>query len=89
MKLIEDRKITLAKQLRHMQARMYYLRLAANLIECQYKEKKQEYEALDKERALIDGRLRKIKVEAKAPKPPKQLSQEELLDLIKELEDML
>lgn len=88
MKLIEDKKVVLANQMRSMQERIYCLRLAANLIECEYKEKKQEYEALDKKRALIDGRLKKVE-DNKTPKPPKKLSQAELLDLIKELEEML
>lgn len=86
---IEDRKLVLLSKMKKLQDRIYYLRLAANVLECEYKEKKQEYEQIDKARATIDGRLKKVEGDVKTIKAPKKMSKDELLSLIAELEDMV
>lgn len=52
-----------------------------------YIEKKKRYELLDRKWAERDGRLKVIKSEQK-PKTQKQMTQEEILRLIGDLEDM-
>jgi len=83
-----DGREALHRDLVEMKRQLDHLKSLYLKIYVRYAEKKNRYEVLDRAWAERDGRLKKYKVAPK-PKIQKQMSQEEILKLIADLEQMV
>ena len=86
---IEDEQVVRRRELRQLHSEMESLKQIYYRLECEYKEKKLVYCEIDKKRALHDGRLRVVKPSIKPPKPVQEMSQDQVNDLIRELEQLI
>lgn len=88
VKSIADGREALLSDLIELKAKLDHLKSVYLKTELIYKEKKRRFERLDRAWAERDGRLRIIKTEPK-PKVKKEMTQDEIMSLIGELEAMI
>jgi predicted nuclease with TOPRIM domain len=92
--LLTDGRKELKDDLKQLKKEMEVLLQVYYRLELDYKNKKKRYERIDREWALRDGRLKVVKEEAKAAetkleKQLKNMTQEEIDELVKELSELV
>ena len=87
---IEDEKLVLHRDIVKLKNELFALKQIYLRLDTEYKVKKKRYEKIDKQRALVDGRLHIVKPNEKAEKNPfSHMSQDEINNLVEELKELI
>jgi hypothetical protein len=88
--LLTDGKMELKREMKELRKEMDALRQIYLRLHEIYVDRKRRYEAIDKEWALRDGRLKVIQGgKSTEPKKRRQMTQDQINDLIAELEGLI
>ena len=86
---IEDLQVVRRRELIKLHNEMESLKQTYLRLDVTYKEQKQEYEKVDKQRALCDGRLHIVKSSLIPKKVENKLSDDQIQSLIEELGNLI
>lgn len=86
---IEDEEVVLYHEIVKIKNEMFALKQIYLRLDSEYREMKNNYETIDRRRALIDGRLHVVKSEKVEKNPFKGMSQDRINEIVEELKELI